>query len=74
MSEFDPNLKQIPVDGNENECKCSKKNKITKDQIIHHSFFTPSCGAGSLPIELAEKAMKFVNELSEKLKKKYGVI
>ena len=39
MSEFDPNLKQIPVDGNENECKCSKKNKITKDIVDYIEIF-----------------------------------
>ena len=49
------------------------KGKIEKDLIIKQSFFTPSCGAGSLTMSLAQKAMKLVNELSEHLKTKYGV-
>ena len=49
------------------------KGKITKDLIIKQSFFTPSCGAGGLTKELAEKAMVLVNELSERFKQKYGV-
>ena len=50
------------------------KNNLTKELILQQSFFTPSCGAGGLSIELAEKAMSLVNELSEKIKEKYGVI
>lgn len=49
------------------------KNKIDRNLIIRQSLFTPSCGAGSLPMELAQKAMKLVNELSCLLKNKYGV-
>ena len=49
------------------------KGKIDRDLIIKQSFFTPSCGAGSLTMPLAQKAMKLVNELSEHLKTKYGV-
>ena len=49
------------------------KGKIDRDLIIKQSFFTPSCGAGSLNMPLAQKAMKLVNELSEHLKTKYGV-
>lgn len=49
------------------------KNKIDRELVIKQSFFTPSCGAGSLPMNLAKKAMKLVNELSDKLKVKYGV-
>ncbi len=50
------------------------KKGIEKDLIIKQSFFTPSCGAGGLSVELAQKAMSLVNELSDSLKKKYGVI
>lgn len=46
---------------------------ITKDLLLKQSFFTPSCGAGGLTLELAEKAMVLVNELSKKIKQKYGV-
>ena len=45
-------------------------NKLSREMIIKQSFFTPSCGAGSLTIPLAEKAMTFVNDLSEKYRKK----
>ena len=48
------------------------KGKIDKNLVIKQSFFTPSCGAGSLPMNLAEKAMKLVNELSYNMKIKYG--
>lgn len=49
------------------------KGNIQRDLIIKQSFFTPSCGAGGLSMELAGKAMSLVNELSDKLRKKYGV-
>ena len=49
------------------------KGKINRDLIIKQSFFTPSCGAGGLSLNLAQKAMSLVNELSDRLKKKYGV-
>lgn len=51
-----------------------KKSSMSKDLLIRQSFFTPSCGAGGLSMELAQKAMTLVNELSDKLKIKYGVI
>ena len=49
------------------------KGNIERDLIIKQSFFTPSCGAGGLSLELAKKAMSLVNEISEQLKIKYGV-
>lgn len=49
------------------------KGNIERDLIIKQSFFTPSCGAGGLSMELAQKAMSLVNEISFKLKEKYGV-
>lgn len=39
--------------------------------ILNQSIITPSCGAGSLSIELSEKAMHLTKELSLKLKEKY---
>ena len=53
----------------------SKKmdNEISEEQIIKNSFITPSCGAGGLPMNLAKKAMKLVNDLSENLKEKYKI-
>ena len=48
------------------------KNKgINEELLLSQSMVTPSCGAGSLSVELAEKAMKLTNELSIKLKEKY---
>lgn len=44
---------------------------LNKDLLIRNSIITPSCGAGSLTVELAEKAMNLTNELSKKLKEKY---
>ena len=44
---------------------------IDKDLIIKQSVVTPSCGAGGLEIELAQKAMKLTVDLSDALKKKY---
>ena len=39
--------------------------------VIDNSIITPSCGAGSLSEELAEKAMNLTKDLSENLKKRY---
>lgn len=39
--------------------------------VIDNSIITPSCGAGSLSEELAEKAMNLTKDLSEMLKKRY---
>ncbi|MDD3435955.1 MAG: hypothetical protein PHC64_02270 [Candidatus Gastranaerophilales bacterium] len=48
------------------------KKGIDKSLLINQSMITPSCGAGSLSIELAEKAMRLTNELSLKLKEKFN--
>lgn len=47
------------------------KKGIDKSLLIKNSAITPSCGAGSLTIELAQKAMDLTRELSLKLKEKY---
>lgn len=65
-------LEQIFEDGVD-ELVEKSKSQIDRQLVIKQSFFTPSCGAGSLPMHLAEKAMKLVNELSDSLKNKYGV-
>ena len=44
------------------------KKGIDKDLIDNNSLISPSCGCGSLSIELAEKAIKLTKELSDKLK------
>jgi methionine synthase II (cobalamin-independent) len=40
---------------------------IAEDRILAQSIVTPSCGTGTLPIGLAEKAMKLLRELSGSL-------
>lgn len=47
------------------------KKGIDKDLILNNSMVTPSCGAGSLSVELAYKAMDLTKELSQKLKDRY---
>lgn len=44
---------------------------IDEKLIIENSLISPSCGAGSLSVELAEKAMNLTRDLSEILKKRY---
>ena len=44
---------------------------IKENKIIKASIITPSCGAGSLNIENATIAMKYLKELSANLKQKY---
>lgn len=47
------------------------KKGIDKTLIISKSMVTPSCGAGSLSIELAQKAMALTSGLSHELKERY---
>ena len=47
------------------------KKGIDEKLIIDNSLISPSCGAGSLSVELAEKAMKLTKDLSDKLKLEY---
>jgi hypothetical protein len=47
------------------------KKGIDKSLLIENSLVSPSCGAGSLSIEQAQKAMDLVQELSLRLKEKY---
>lgn len=48
------------------------KKGINKTLLINQSLVTPSCGAGSLSVELAQKAMNLTNELSSRLKEKFA--
>jgi hypothetical protein len=43
---------------------------IDSDQLISQSLITPSCGAGSLSTELAIKALRLTQEVSEKIRRK----
>lgn len=49
------------------------KKGIDKDLLLKQSIITPSCGAGCLSVELAEKAMSLTKEISKELIAKYGV-
>lgn len=44
---------------------------ISKELILKQSFLTPTCGAGSLNVELATKAMNLNSALSQELRDKY---
>ena len=46
---------------------------IDEKLIIDNSIITPSCGAGSLPVALAERAMNLTRTLSDNLKERYKV-
>lgn len=48
------------------------KNGIDEKLLLAQSFITPSCGAGSLNLEMAQKALTLTKELSDALKEKYG--
>ncbi len=47
------------------------KKGIDEKLIINNSILTPSCGAGSLSVQGAERAMSLVHELSLELKKRF---
>ncbi len=55
----------------QNAIKYLTKKGINEKLIIENSLITPSCGAGILSVELAEKAMDLTKLLSEKLKEIY---
>ena len=48
------------------------KNGIDEKQLLSQSIITPSCGAGVLSEELAQKAIRLTKELSDVLKNTYG--
>ncbi len=48
------------------------KKGVDKSVLLDNSMVSTSCGAGSLSIEQAEKAMNLVQELSVRLKEKYN--
>jgi len=58
----------------ENAVNYLTKKGINEKIIIENSLITPSCGAGSLSKELAEKAMNLTKQLSDKLKERYHVV
>ena len=40
-------------------------------KILHQSLITPSCGTGSLSLDLAKKVLKLTAEVSDRLEKMY---
>lgn len=57
----------------EKAVKYLTKKGIDEKIIIENSIITPSCGAGALSTELAEKAMDLTKKLSETHKERYKV-
>ncbi len=55
----------------DNAVKYLTKKGIDEKIIIENSLVTPSCGAGALSEELAQKAMDLTKKLSETLKERY---
>ena len=57
----------------EKAVKYLTKKGIDEKIIIENSLITPSCGAGALSEELAEKAMHLTKELSDNIKRYYDI-
>ncbi len=57
----------------EKAVKYLTKKGIDEKLIITNSMVTPSCGAGGLDENMAEKAMSLTKQLSDKLKEKYSI-
>ena len=63
---------QILTEKFELAVKYLTKRGINEKLIIDNSLISPSCGAGSLSLELATKAMRLTKELSDSLKERYN--
>jgi hypothetical protein len=48
------------------------KSGLSKEKIAQHALITPSCGAGSLSVEQADKVFDLVDKFSKYIKRKYG--
>lgn len=57
----------------EKAVKYLTKKGIDEKLIIENSIITPSCGAGALSEDLAEKAMNLTKQLSDSLKERYSI-
>ena len=57
----------------ENSVKYLTKKGIDEKLVIDNSLVTSSCGAGSLNIDLAQKAMDLVFGLSNELRKRFQI-
>lgn len=49
------------------------KKGVDKNLILNQSLITPSCGAGSLDVGLAVKAMNLTSELAKNLTERFGL-
>jgi methionine synthase II (cobalamin-independent) len=46
----------------------AKASGLSRDVIVRQAFVSPSCGTGSLPVPVAEKAFSLLHDLSTKLR------
>lgn len=53
----------------ENEVRQMEAIGIDRSRIIEQSLITPSCGTGSLPLDIAEKVIRMTRDLSKKIRK-----
>jgi hypothetical protein len=44
-----------------------------RSEVLAQTFITPACGTGSLPVGLANKVLAFTRQVSDTLRKKYGL-
>lgn len=63
---------ELMIDKFDKAVKYLTKKGISEKLIIENSYVSPSCGAGSLPKELALKAMELTKQLSDSLKERYN--
>ena len=71
----DEDLHQENVISLSNRFETALKSLVEKGikfgDILHQSLITPSCGLGTLDLEVAEKALRMTNKLSKIIRKKY---
>jgi hypothetical protein len=48
-----------------------EKKGLDKDELLHRSLITPSCGLGNLSVEYAEQAMEYTKQISDRIRGKY---
>ena len=46
---------------------------VDRTKILNRSLITPSCGTGSLSLDLAKKVLKLTAEVSDRLKTRYQI-
>jgi 23S rRNA G2445 N2-methylase RlmL len=55
------------------EIACVEALGIDRRRIVSQSLITPSCGAGTLPLELAEKVLQLTREVSDRVRATLGL-